>query len=170
MRNRRSVIPFLMFLIILLGACQSRVVFHHFRHVSTPGWDKSDTLHFNIPPVTENGTYEMTAELRINKSYPFQKITLIVSQEVIPSGQSHYDVLDCRLIKQNGVIEGDGISYFQYQFHVRDIELGKGDSIHLYISHNMKREIMPGITDVGICLSRTDKVTARINTEEDKQQ
>lgn len=159
-----------MFLIMLLGACQPRVAFHHFRHVSTPGWDKSDTLHFNIPPVTESGTYEMMAELRTNMNYPFQKITLIVNQTVIPGGQTHYDVLDCRLIKQNGVIEGDGISCFQYQFHVRDLELGKGDSIHLCVSHNMKREIMPGITDVGICLSRTDKIAARINTQEDKQQ
>lgn len=159
-----------MFLIMLLWACQPRVAFHHFRHVSPPGWDKSDTLHFNIPPVTESGTYEVMAELRTNMNYPFQKITLIVSQTVIPSGLTHHDVLDCRLIKQNGVIEGDGISCFQYQFHVRDMELGKGDSIHLCISHNMKREIMPGITDVGICLSRTDKIAARINTQEDKQQ
>ena len=45
----------------------------------------------------------------------------------------------------------------------RDMKLNKGDSIHLCISHNMKREIMPGIADVGICLKQ--KETGRISDE-----
>ena len=163
MRNSRLAIACLLTLLLTLGACQSEVAYHHYRHVSSPGWDKSDTLHFNIPPVRESGDYEVLAELRTDKNYPFQKITLIVSQTVIPEGNSFYDRLDCRLVNQNGVIEGDGISYFQYQFHVRDMKLNKGDSIHLCISHNMKREIMPGIADVGICLKQ--KEAGRISDE-----
>jgi len=140
---------------ILIGACQSGVAYHHFRHISAPGWDKSDTLHFDIAPLKESGRYEVTAELRTNKDYPFQRITLVVNQTVYPKKKESHDVLDCQLITQDGIIEGDGISYFQYQFRVGDMELNKGDSIHLCVSHNMKREIMPGITDVGICLSRS---------------
>lgn len=163
MRNRQLVTTCLVLLVMLLGACQPRVAYHHYRHISSPGWDKSDTLHFNIPPVSQSGVYEVVAELRTDKNYPFQKINLIVSQTVIPEGAYFYDRLDCRLISQNGVIEGDGISYFQYQFHVRDMKLNQGDSIHLCISHNMKREIMPGIADVGILIRRQE--TGRISDE-----
>ncbi|MBP7359673.1 MAG: gliding motility lipoprotein GldH, partial [Prevotella sp.] len=48
----------------------------------------------------------------------------------------------------------NGISYYQYNFNISHIELHKGDSIHVCIRHNMKREILPGISDVGFSLGR----------------
>ena len=61
--------------------------------------------------------------------------------------------IDCNLVSETGVIEGDGISYFQYQFFVQGLSLHQGDSVHISLTHNMKREIMPGISDVGVKLS-----------------
>ena len=104
--------------------------------------------------MTEDGNYEVLAELRTDKNYPFQKLTLMVTEKVYPSGLIMHDVLDCRLVSKEGVIEGDGISAFQYQFHVRYLNLHKGDSLHICVAHNMKREIMPGIADIGISLTR----------------
>ena len=62
-------------------------------------------------------------------------------------------MIDCDLISEEGGIEGDGISFFQYQFSIRDLSLHQGDSIHVSLTHNMKREIMPGVADVGLRLS-----------------
>ena len=39
-------------------------------------------------------------------------------------------------------------------FPVNDLQLNKGDSLHICVMHNMKREIMPGIADIGISLTR----------------
>jgi hypothetical protein len=33
---------------------------------------------------------------------------------------------------------------------VNTIRLNEGDSLHVLVKHNMKREIMPGITDIGL--------------------
>ena len=65
MRNSRLAIACLLTLLLTLGACQSQVAYHHYRHVSSPGWDKSDTLHFDVQPMTEDGAYELVTELRI---------------------------------------------------------------------------------------------------------
>jgi hypothetical protein len=35
---------------------------------------------------------------------------------------------------------------------VRQLQLQEGDSLHVVVRHNMKREILPGIFDVGIKL------------------
>lgn len=152
MRNKPFVIVVLLAMMALCG-CQQRIVFHQYRHISDPGWDKADTLHFDIRPMAADGSYSLDAELRTDKDYPFQQLTIEVLQKVYPSKETHHDVIVCDLISETGVIEGDGISFFQYQFHVRDLSLQRGDSIHVCISHNMKREIMPGIADVGIRLS-----------------
>jgi gliding motility-associated lipoprotein GldH len=151
MRNKAIVFVVLLALIVLCG-CQ-QVAYHEFRHIYEPGWDKSDTIHFDTRSLSAGGSYRLDAELRTDKNYPFQKLTIEIEQTVYPSKEKYHDVIDCDLISEEGVIEGDGISYFQYQFHVRDLSLHKGDSVHICLTHNMKREIMPGITDVGIRLS-----------------
>ena len=177
MRNSRLAFACLLPLLLMLGACQSQVAYHHFRHISSPGWDKSDTLHFDIKPMTEDGCYEVMTELRTDKNYPFQKLTLVVNEKIFPDGKTLHDVLNCRLVSHEGVIEGDGISSFQYQFHVRYLNLHKGDSLHISIAHNMKREIMPGIIDVGVLVRKEgekelvpNQVAPGVNSKEDKQQ
>ena len=152
MRNKAIVFVVLLALIVLCG-CQQQVAYHEFRHIYEPGWDKSDTIHFDTRSLSAGGSYRLDAELRTDKNYPFQKLTIEIEQTVYPSNEKYHDVIDCDLISEEGVIEGDGISYFQYQFHVRDLSLHQGDSVHICLTHNMKREIMPGITDVGIRLS-----------------
>ena len=152
MRNKPFVFVVLLALVALCG-CQQQVAYHEFRHIYEPGWDKSDTIHFDTRSLSAGGSYRLDAELRTDKNYPFQKLTIEIEQTVYPSKEKYHDVIDCDLISEEGVIEGDGISYFQYQFHVRDLSLHKGDSVHICLTHNMIREIMPGITDVGIRLS-----------------
>ena len=61
---------------------------------------------------------------------------------------------------------------YQYIFPLKTLPLEKDDSLFIEIRHDMKREILPGITDVGIKLSRvsrTQKIATRIQSQEDKQ-
>ena len=167
MRNKPFVIAAV--LLLMLWGCRQQVAYHQFRHIYEPGWDKTDTLYFDISPLSD-GSYRLDAELRSDKDYPFQKLMMEVEQTVYPSMRRYHDVIGCELISETGLIKGDGISYFQYQFLVRNLSLREGDSIHICLTHKMKREIMPGVTDVGVRLSRTDQVSASVDTEEDKQE
>lgn len=152
MRNKSIVTVVLLALVMLCG-CQRQVAYHQFRHIFEPGWDKTDTLHFDITPLKGDGHYRLDAELRTDKDYPFRQLTIQIDQTVYPSEERFHDVIDCNLINEEGTIEGDGISLFQYQFPIRQLSLRQGDSIHISLTHNMKREIMLGVTDVGVRLS-----------------
>ncbi len=135
-------------------SCDRLPIYCHYESTPSAGWEKNDTISFGIPPVSEAGYYKEELGLRINESYPFLGLCLIVQQTVLPSGYCHYDTLNCHLIDKKGTIRGTGINHYQYTFHVNTIRLAEGDSLHIRIKHNMKREIMPGVTDIGI---RIDK-------------
>lgn len=134
---------------LLLTACTGGKVYDHFCHTPAGGWEKNDTLAFDVNRLTEGGSYQAQVGLRIDSRFPFKALTLIVSQHVIPSGQTFVDTLRCDLISEKGKSLGHGVGNYQYVFPLRQLPLSSGDSLHVVIRHDMMREIMPGITDVG---------------------
>lgn len=152
--------PFILFLIALLGSCTGGVVYDHYNHTPVAGWDKADTLIYNVSRLARPGRYVTTLGLRINESYPFQNLTLIVDQTVFHKisgaklkAESFSDTLNCSLFDKRGTVKGHGISYYQYHFRVSERQLKESDSLHITVRHDMRREVMPGIADVGISLS-----------------
>ena len=139
--------------VLALAACDHKTVYHHFEHASTSGWDKNDTLKYSVSPIQEDGCYQMDVELRITNDYPFLGLTLLVEQTVLPMGKQEHQTLECNLMTKEGRPTGTGVSYYNYSFHLKDLKLNKGDSLQINIVHNMKREIMSGVADVGIKLS-----------------
>ena len=148
---------FAMFLILstalwALSSCNNRKVYDSYCHTHIGGWEKNDTLTFDIPPLRNGGIYTAELGLRINESYPFTGITLI-AQFTDSHGTTSTDTLKCKLIDNDGIPQGKGISYYQYKFRIKDMNLPKDDSLRICVRHDMKREILPGISDVGISLT-----------------
>ena len=154
MQNRH----FLKFLLLATGlmlcACGRQKIYSHFEHVSDTGWEKVDTIVFNIPPVAESGIYQEALEIRIDNTYPFQSLTMEVTQTIFPENKVETHNKVCQLIDQNGNMKGAGVSLFAYTFPFNDIQLNRGDSLYITIVHCMKREIMPGVVDVGVTLTK----------------
>lgn len=139
-------------MMVLSTACEHRMVYNHYEHVTAAGWEKTDDISFDVRPVSSCGKYAELVELRINHDYPFTGLTLIVEQTIYPSKVMRCDTLNCQLIDQQGNTIGNGVSQYQYQFPLATLRLAKNDSLHVSIRHDMKREILGGITDVGFCL------------------
>lgn len=138
--------------ILVLSACGNKV-YDRYEHAPVEGWEKNDTLSFHVPKMAGAGVYEEELGLRIDNSFPFMRLTLIVETTVIPGYQVLRDTVAPELVDAHGRHTGNGISHFQYTVPVREIHLKEGDSLRICIRHDMKREIMPGISDVGIILS-----------------
>ncbi|MCH5302415.1 MAG: gliding motility lipoprotein GldH [Prevotella sp.] len=136
----------------LIAACDRQTVYTHYEHPPTTGWDKNDTLNFRVSAIEQGGIYREEVRLRINTLYPFQGLCLIVEQQRLPMGITRSDTLNCSLIDSKGNMKGKGVTSFQYSFPLTDIELNPGDSLSIGIRHNMKREILPGITDIGVAV------------------
>lgn len=148
---------------LLVAACSGGKVYDHYEHTPLAGWEKNDTLIFGIPKTAiTGGDYVVDLGLRINTSYPFMGLTLVVEQTVFRQTDNaghiifrqQTDTLSCKLIDQRGNAQGSGVSHFQYNFNVSEIPLQPTDSLHIRVRHDMKREILPGIADVGIQLYR----------------
>lgn len=133
-----------------LASCRPKTVFFEYKHTSTLGWENEDTLTFCIPAMKEAGFYNATLGLRTTRKYPFEKISILLNQEILPDGRNLRDTIDCRLVSKDGVVEGQGITTYQYEFDLPEINVRKGDSITIKLSHIMRSELVQGIADVGI--------------------
>lgn len=136
---------------LLLTACDS-TLYDHYEHASTGGWDRNDVMRFRVPRAQAGAECALTLGLRTDNSYPFMRLTLIVETKHSPSGRVERDTLNPQLIDRNGHATGSGINNHQYELHVRNLSLRAGDRLTVSVRHDMRREVMPGITDVGIIL------------------
>jgi len=154
--------------VLLLTACKKQTVYNHYEHTPVAGWEKNDTLTFRIGPLKNSDEYIEEVGLRINGNYPFTGLDLIVEQKLLSTNKvaddidpafaafspSRSDTLTCSLIDNRGHAKGRGISHYQYLFHLTNLNMKKGDMLYVAIRHDMKREILPGISDIGIRLSQ----------------
>ena len=143
---------------LILSSCTGNKVYDQYQHTPVAGWERNDTLKFDdIARFTDTGCYTANLGLRINGYYPFMGLTLIIDKLTLPSHTIESDTINCKLIDQRGNSQGiGGISYYQYNFKLKDIMVMKGDSIVVSVRHNMKREILPGVSDIGYMLIRKD--------------
>lgn len=133
-----------------VASCSTSTIYDSYAHTPISGWEKNDTLTFDIPRVACSAIYSQQVGVRMTTAYPFTSISLIVEQQIIPKGKVVTDTIKCPITDARGNFLGDGIGSYQYQFPLREVHLDKGDSIHASIRHNMKREILPGVSDIGL--------------------
>lgn len=138
----------------LCTACTGRKVYDHYDHTSLEGWDRAEALTFDVPAMADSGLYATMLGLRVNDLYPFTRLTLIVEQRVLPTRQIRQDTVSCSLVDDKGAMKGQGVSSYQYRLPVSTLMLHCGDSLHITVRHNMKREILTGVSDVGIEIQR----------------
>lgn len=146
---------FLMIAAFVLASCFQRTVYDEYAHTPIAGWEKNDTLSFDIPPILTTGYYQENLGLRITGAYPFTGLTLIVNQTIYPANKQEdriekADTVLCQLIGKDGSSSRQGISYYQYNFPINMYKMNQGDSIHITVRHDMKREILPGVSDIGV--------------------
>ena len=149
--NRRHLLlSFLLLTVLLLTSCKQSTVYYHYENTPESGWEKTDVVVFDMDKMSADAVCQEELALRISNKYPFMRLTLIVEQTVFPAGETMIDTLDCNLIDERGNAQGRGVSQYQYMFPLRSLQLHKGDSLQLSVHHDMKREILPGITSIGI--------------------
>nr|MBP7472525.1 gliding motility lipoprotein GldH [Prevotella sp.] len=143
-------------ILVSLSACNKNTLYEKYNHTAIAGWEKNDTLFFDVPRTSVQGTFTDKLGLRINGYYPFTGLTLIVEQTVYPRDITYTDTISCPLVDPvSGRYKGHGVSYYQYIYDIRNIDLHLGDSLHISVRHDMKREILPGISDIGMEITRT---------------
>ena len=159
MKRSRHTLLYIMALMVAatvnaIVSCATDTVYDSYGHTPLTGWEKNDTLSFYVQKMAERGVYAEEVGLRMTEAFPFTSVSLIFQQTVLPAGKVYTDTVKCTITDSRGNFLGDGVSAYQYSFPVRNIQLNRGDSLHITVRHNMKREILPGVSDIGVKIHR----------------
>ena len=141
------------FATVVVSACDENTVYDSYVHTPINGWEKNDTLNYSVPPLRDSGSFEEIIGLRINRYYPFTSVSLVVEQRILPGFRFHRDTLRCQFLPDDN-LRGQAVSYSQFDFPLRNLDLRRGDSLVVTIRHAMKREILPGISDIGFKMTK----------------
>jgi len=143
--------------LLMLTACHEDTVYNHFEQPFGDGWDRSDTLRFEVPSIAADGNYQVTLQVRTDVSYPYRNLSFVVEQTLMPRQQVRRDTVNCQLVDKRGMRTGSGVSQFQYSFPMRQLLLHKKQTVRFAVFHCMKLEVLPGVMDVGIRISDDKK-------------
>jgi len=138
-----------------ISSCDDATIYDSYHHTSVAGWDRSDTLFFDMPPAKQTGDYMEEVGIRLSGNYPFMELCLIVEQTVIPSNMMRTDTIVCNVANASGSPRGHGVNYYQHQLPIGSVRLAEGDSLHVTVHHHMRREILLGVADVGLKISKS---------------
>ncbi|MBF1442604.1 MAG: gliding motility lipoprotein GldH [Prevotella pallens] len=157
-RKQFSFSNLAMFVIIVLAlvACNDSRVYDKYQSLSIDGWGRTDTVTFNVPRQ-EEGIYNMDLGMRVFQNYPYKSITLIVERTVIrtqhkkQTSQSYQDTVVCNVIDNEGRLVGKrGITTSAIEQRIGIFPLQRNDSLKVSVYHIMSKELLPGISDIGI--------------------
>lgn len=139
---------------VMLMACEDPRTYDHFEHTDTTAWDTEDALSFDVPRQWE-GSYDVVLGLRSTLAYPYQNLSVVVETTVLPSHKEQCDTVNLTINDQEGRPAGQsGISISEIKQHVTTLTLQRSDSLHISVHHLMRRNSLPGISEVGITLSK----------------
>jgi gliding motility-associated lipoprotein GldH len=137
-------------------SCSRNTIYSHYEPVDVNGWERGDTLYYHITTLRDSGNFSTQLGLRLTSTYPYQEVSLIMEQQLLPAGTMTMDTLNIKLADQEGNLNGIGLSMLDYTIPLSDILLSYSDTLNVSIRHNMRREMLPGITNIGITLEKQD--------------
>jgi gliding motility-associated lipoprotein GldH len=142
---------------LTMTSCSRQTIYSHYENISSDGWLRSDSVCFDISPVHEGGLFSETIGLRLTRQYQFMNLSLIIFQQTSSSQQQRTDTLNISIMDEHGQMQGDGINYYQYNMPLKDILLSDGDSLHVTVTHMMRRENLNGISNIGLSLEKKSR-------------
>lgn len=151
-RDARNIL--LLALGVTLAACTRSTLIHVYRNVPAEGWDQSDVLSFPLDTVRHGGVYNLSIGVRTTNLYPYQKLWIVVETALCNPDTAFADTLACTFVGDDGIKNGKGTDTQQYDFHLGQTLLQQGQSGTVSVRHIMRREVVPGVSDIGIRISK----------------
>lgn len=136
-------------------SCTKGTLIHRYEPVSLHGWERTDTLCYDIPKVAQQQEYLLNVGLRYDNNFPYNGIWIVVEGNMEEPSAHWCDTLHLRTADDNGIALGHGVALVQMSVPLKTIRLEEGQHGHLRVWHIMHREVIPSIREVGIKLEQT---------------
>ena len=140
-------------------SCFDRTSFFNYHAVDLDGWDRTDFQEYHVDPVASDGYYVEEIGVRTTNAYPYQRLHLVVKQDIIStigkrSGRFRCDTLHIDIYDGWGKPKGKGTSLYQHVVPFKTLPLKAGDSLSVRIAHDMQVFSLTGVSDVGLKVTR----------------
>lgn len=155
MKVKKNNLSILLFILLLIS-CDFNTVYHTYNHIPLTGWNKNDTLYYNVTPITYSETLQTSIEIRNNSHYPYSNLYLFVHYNLPDTSLFFTDTIECILADEQGKWKGEGLgtlyqsSVLWKDFHVKDSNM----NYQIKITHGMTDSVVKGIVDVGIHMKK----------------
>ncbi|MDD4760235.1 MAG: gliding motility lipoprotein GldH [Bacteroidaceae bacterium] len=140
--------------LLISGCNREKTACFGYRSTPIEGWEQHNVLTFKVDTIKQSGEYGVYVSLRTTNAYPFQSIFLLVKTQLVSPEWNNQDTLVCVLTDKQGIHSGHGISFYQNDYLLKKIKLQRGQSGNIMVSHIMRRNILPGISDVGVTVKK----------------
>ncbi|MFT5102465.1 MAG: gliding motility-associated lipoprotein GldH [Candidatus Latescibacterota bacterium] len=150
---------------IILGSCDSNVIWSESKSISNGFWSKDTVINFSLPEVDSTAVYNVFLTVRNTNNFKFNNLYVIVAMEH-PFGKKVTDTIEYRLANPDGTWLGTGMGsvkenklWFKEGFHFKE-----SGNYNISITHAMRNNgeadgvsNLEGITDVGFSIEAIDQ-------------
>lgn len=134
---------------MIMCACSTDRRYSHFINIPNDGWNREDELIYELPKSEYKGKDNLMLMIRSNSSYPYNNLSLIISQKTIPSGKQRIDTMRIKLTNAEDTNK-QGLVTYQQNIPIDGLYHKQNDSTTVTIRHYMRSETIHGIKDIGI--------------------
>ncbi len=145
----------IIFLWLIMAACQPNVTYHETRSLSSDGWDYRDGILFEAEISDTLALHELYLDVRNTIDYPYSNLFLFMEIE-FPDNRTLHDTIECVLADRRGEWTGKGIGQIRSnRFLFRDEVWFPVDGTYTFrIQHGMREEELEGLSDIGIRIEK----------------
>ena len=137
-----------------LAACNENILLHSYKPLPIEGWDRRDTICFDLPQTQENINGILTIGLRTTANIGTRDVVLAVEQCNENMIVCRCDTVRYPLTDAEGYALSKGVNCHQYETKHLPLQIKKGQNHSIRIHHLMSNETFTGITEVGIKIER----------------
>lgn len=149
-KRRHKELVYLLLSSVCIASCIGGTFFHSYKPLPAEGWERRDTICFDLPQASQNFNGTLTIGLRTKTFISMQEVVLAVEQYNKTSGTCHCDTVRYPLTDADGFALVKGVNNHQYETQHLSFSVKEGQSITVRIHHLMRNEIVQGITELGI--------------------
>lgn len=149
---RRAI--FLPLIGLSIAACTDGTLLHSYKPLPADGWDKRDTICFDVPKAEMDIDGTLHVGLRTTANIGMREVVLAVEQSSETASLCRCDTIRYPLTDAEGNALSKGVNMHQYETQHIPFHIQKGQSCTVRIHHLMVKELVPGISEVGIRISR----------------
>ncbi|MDR2125897.1 MAG: gliding motility lipoprotein GldH [Prevotellaceae bacterium] len=137
--------------IILFTSCADNSIYRQSRPIANAGWHKDSAMRFIAPVADTVSEFEIYLHVRNTNDYPFQNLYLFI-ETTSPRGISVADTVNLLIADDYGRWTGKSISrIWENGFpYLTGIKFANSGNYIFNIRQGMRRDILNGISDVGI--------------------